>query len=315
MNPVRDAGTTVALARAFRRFRPDAVFVYAVKPVIYGSLAARLARVPLRVAMITGTGSAFGGGGSRKRRLVSWLVRRLYRLGLAGVHVVFFQNPDDERLFRSLGLVGRGGQRILRVGGSGVDLSKYSPVPLPTGPLTFLLIGRVIRDKGVAEYVEAAKRVRLVHPEVRVQLLGPLDSNPTAISKEELDGWVASGAIEYLGRTPDVRPNLAAAHVCVLPSYGEGMPRSVLEAMAMARPVITTDVPGCRETVVAERNGYLVPVRDAGALADAMIKLVEAPERLEAMGLEGRKLAEERFDVREVNRTIVEAMGLVAGPA
>jgi glycosyltransferase involved in cell wall biosynthesis len=315
MNPVRDAGTTVALARAFRRFRPDAVFVYAVKPVIYGSVAARLARVPLRVAMITGTGSAFGGGGSRKRRLVSWLVRRLYRLGLAGVHVVFFQNPDDERLFRSLGLVGRGGQRILRVGGSGVDLSKYSPVPLPTGPLTFLLIGRVIRDKGVAEYVEAAKRVRLVHPEVRVQLLGPLDSNPTAISKEELDGWVASGAIEYLGRTPDVRPNLAAAHVCVLPSYGEGMPRSVLEAMAMARPVITTDVPGCRETVVAERNGYLVPVRDAGALADAMIKLVEAPERLEAMGLEGRKLAEERFDVREVNRTIVEAMGLVAGPA
>ena len=133
------------------------------------------------------------------------------------------------------------------MGGSGVDLSKYSPVPLPGGPVTFLLIGRIIRDKGVAEYVEAAKRVRLVHPDARFELLGPLDTNPTAISKEELDGWVASGAIEYLGRTPDVRPNLAAAHVCVLPSYGEGMPRSVLEAMAMARPVITTDVPGCRE--------------------------------------------------------------------
>ena len=316
MNPVRDAGTTVALARAFRRFRPDAVFVYAVKPVIYGSLAARLARVPLRVAMITGTGSAFAGGGSRKRRLVSWLVRRLYWLGLAGVHVVFFQNPDDERLFRSLGIVGRRGQRILRVGGSGVDLAKYSPVPLPDGPVTFLLIGRVIRDKGVAEFVEAAGRVRSVHPEARFQLLGPLDSNPTAISKEELDGWVASGAIAYLGRTPDVRPNLAAAHVCVLPSYGEGMPRSVLEAMAMARPVITTDVPGCRETVVPERNGYLVPVRDAGALADAMIRLAEAPpERLTAMGAEGRKLAEERFDVRVVNRTIVEAMGLLPDPA
>ena len=316
MNPIRDAMTAIALARAFRRFRPDAVFVYAVKPVIYGSLAARLARVPLRVAMITGTGSAFLGGGGRKRRLVSWLVRRLYGLGLAGVHVVFFQNPDDERLFRSLGLVGRRGQRILRVGGSGVDLSKYSPVPLPDGPVTFLLIGRVIRDKGVAEYVEAAKRVRLVHPEARFELLGPLDSNPTAISKEELDGWVASGAIEYLGRTPDVRPNLAAAHVCVLPSYGEGMPRSVLEAMAMARPVITTDVPGCRETVVPERNGYLVPVRDAVALADAMIRLIEAPPgRLEAMGAEGRTLAEERFDVRVVNRTIVEAMGLLPDPA
>jgi glycosyltransferase involved in cell wall biosynthesis len=182
--------------------------------------------------------------------------------------------------------------------------------------VTFLLIGRVIRDKGVAEFVDAAKRVRLVHPEARFQLLGPLDSNPTAISQEELDGWVASGAIEYLGRTPDVRPNLAAAHVCVLPSYGEGMPRSVLEAMAMARPVITTDVPGCRETVVPERNGYLVPVRDAGALADAMIRLAEAsPERLAAMGAEGRKLAEERFDVRVVNRTIVEAMGLLPDPA
>ena len=316
MNPVRDAMTAIALARAFRRFRPDAVFVYAVKPVIYGSLAARLARVPLRVAMITGTGSAFLGGGSRMRRLVSWLVRRLYWLGLAGVHIVFFQNPDDERLFRSLGLVGRRGQRILRVGGSGVDLSKYSPVPLPDGPVTFLLIGRIIRDKGVAEYVEAAKRVRLAHPEARFELLGPLDTNPTAISKEELDGWVASGAIEYLGRTPDVRPNLAAAHVCVLPSYGEGMPRSVLEAMAMARPVITTDVPGCRETVVPERNGYLVPVRDPGALAEAMIRLIEAPPgRLDAMGAEGRKLAEERFDVRVVNRTIVEAMGLLPGPA
>jgi glycosyltransferase involved in cell wall biosynthesis len=312
MNPVRDAGTVVALARAFRAFRPDAVFVYAVKPVIYGSLAARLAGVPIRVAMITGTGSAFSSGGGRKGRLVSWLVRRLYWAGLAGVHVVFFQNPDDERLFRSLGLVGRRRQRILRVGGSGVDLARFSPTPLPTGPMTFLLIGRVIRDKGVAEYVEAATIVKKVHPEARFQLLGPLDVNPSAISKEELDAWVATGAIEYLGRTPDVRPNLELAHVCVLPSYGEGMPRSVLEAMAMARPVIVTDVPGCRETVVEGRNGYLVPVRDAAALADAMLRLIDAPERLAGMGLESRRLAEERFDVHVVNRTIVEAMGLVA---
>ena len=310
MNPLRDAGTVVALARAFRAYRPDAVFVYAVKPVIYGSLAARLAGVRLRAAMITGTGSAFSGGSSRKRRIVSWLVRRLYWAGLAGVHVVFFQNPDDERLFRSLGLVGRRGQRIVRVGGSGVDLARFTPTPLPAGPMTFLLIGRVIRDKGVAEYVEAARLVREVHPEARFQLLGPLDVNPSAISKEELDSWVATGVIEYLGRTPDVRPNLALAHVCVLPSYGEGMPRSVLEAMAMARPVVVTDVPGCRETVVPGRNGYLVPVRDSAALADVMIRLIEEPERLAEMGREGRKLAEERFDVREVNRTIVEAMGL-----
>lgn len=315
MNPIRDAVTVVALARALRAYRPDAVFVYAVKPVIYGSMAARLAGVRLRVAMITGTGSAFSGGGSRKRRLVSWLVKRLYWAGLAGVHVVFFQNPDDERLFRSLGLVGRRKQRIERVGGSGVDLTRFAPVPLPDGPMTFLLIGRVIRDKGVAEYVEAARQVRKAHPEARFQLLGPLDVNPTAISKDELDGWVASGDIEYLGRTPDVRPNLALAHVCVLPSYGEGMPRSVLEAMAMARPVIVTDVPGCRETVVPGRNGLIVPVRDPAALADAMTRLIEEPGRLAEMGRESRRLAEERFDVVAVNRAIVEAMGLAPATA
>lgn len=315
MNPVRDAATMVALARTFRAYRPDAVFAYAVKPVIYGSLAARLAGVRLRAAMITGTGSAFSGGAGWKRRLVSWLVRRLYWIGLAGVHVVFFQNPDDERLFRSLGLVGRRGQRILRVGGSGVDLTSFTPIPLPDGPMTFLLIGRVIRDKGVAEYVEAARRVRLVRPEARFQLLGPLDVNPTAIPRAEIDRWVASGVIEYLGSTPDVRPTLALAHVCVLPSYGEGMPRSILEAMAMARPAIVTDVPGCRETVVQGRNGYLVPVRDAGALAEAMIRLIDEPGRLAEMGRQGRLLAEERFDVRAVNRMIVEAMGLRSASA
>ena len=249
--------------------------------------------------MITGTGSAFSGGDSRKRRLVSWLVRRLYWAGLAGVHVVFFQNPDDERLFRSLGHrrpaapAHPAGRRIGRGPGPLQPRCRCRP-----GRLTFLLIGRVIRDKGVAEYVEAARRVREVHPEARFQLLGPLDVNPTAISREELDGWVATGAIEYLGRTPDVRPEPRLAHVCVLPSYGEGMPRSVLEAMAMARPVITTDVPGCRETVVPGRNGFLVPARDPVALADAMLRLIEEPDLLAPMGLEGRRLAEERFDVR-----------------
>jgi glycosyltransferase involved in cell wall biosynthesis len=310
LNPVRDAATVIALARAFRAYRPDVVFVYAVKPVIYGSLAARLAGVRLRVAMITGTGSAFSGGRGRSRRVLSWLVRRLYGAALAGVHVVFFQNPDDERLFRSLGLVGHRGQRIVRVGGSGVDLTRFSPTPLPPGPVTFLLIGRVIRDKGVAEYVEAARRVRLVRPDARFQLLGPLDTNPSAISSQELDAWVAAGAIEYSGWTADVRPNLAAAHVCVLPSYGEGMPRSVLEAMAMGRPVLTTDVPGCRETVVPGRNGLLVPARDPVALEQAMLQFIDMPDRLAEMGLESRRLAEERFDVRAVNRTILEAMGL-----
>ncbi|MEA2607584.1 MAG: hypothetical protein QOI00_2341 [Chloroflexota bacterium] len=309
-NPLRDAATVAWLVRLFRGLRPDVVFVYAAKPVIYGSFAARLAGVPLRVAMITGVGSALGGGIGARRRALAWLLRQLYRAALAGTDVVFFQNPDDEGLFRELGLVGRKGQRIVRVGGSGVDLDRFSPAPLSSGPVTFLMIGRLIRDKGLAEYAEAALRVRAVRPSTRFQLLGSLDPNPSGISSAELDAMIAMGAIEYLGSTRDVRPFLANAHVGVLPSYGEGMPRSILEAMAMARPVLTTDVPGCRETVVSGVNGFLVPARDASALADAMVELVDRADELAEMGRASRKIAEERFDVRIVNRTILGAIGL-----
>jgi glycosyltransferase involved in cell wall biosynthesis len=172
------------------------------------------------------------------------------------------------------------------------------------------MIGRLIRDKGVGEYVEAARRVRRANPGARFQLLGALDQNPSAISPRQLEAWREEGAVEYLGTTSDVRPFLARAHVLVLPSYHEGMPRSVLEAMAMGRAVLTTDVPGCRETVEGERNGLLVPARDAGALADGMLKMIADPGRLESMGREGRRIAEERFDVHTVNRTILGAMGL-----
>ena len=258
MNPLHDVTTVVSLTRAFREFRADVVLVYAAKPVVYGLIAARLARVRLRVALITGVGSALAGGPGVRRRTLSMLLRSLYAVGLRQAQLVFFQNPDDERLFRSLGLV-RNHHRVVRVNGSGVDLARFSLVPLPPPPVTFLMIGRLIRDKGVGEYVEAARRVRHAHPEVRIQLLGALDLNPSRISAQELEAWRAEGAIEYLGSTSDVRPFLSRAHVCVLPSYGEGMPRSVLEAMAMGRAVLTTDVPGCRETVEDGRNGFLVP--------------------------------------------------------
>jgi glycosyltransferase involved in cell wall biosynthesis len=308
-SPIRDFGTVISLTRTFRRVRPDAVLVYAAKPVIYGSIAARLAGVPMRAAMITGVGSALGAGSGPRKRALSWLMRRLYKVGLSGVHVLFFQNPDDEQFFRSAGLVGPR-TRVLRVGGSGVDLVQFALEPLPPAPITFLMIGRLIRDKGVCEYVDAARLVRRAHPEVRFQLLGPLDSNPSAIPFRQLDAWREEGTVEYLGTVTDVRSSLSRSHVLVLPSYGEGMPRSVLEAMAMGRPVLTTDVPGCRETVEGGRNGYLVPPRDAAALADAMVRMLAEPERLEKMGHESRAIAEERFDVHSVNRAILGAMGL-----
>jgi glycosyltransferase involved in cell wall biosynthesis len=309
-NPVEDVGTVVRLARAFRRFRPDAVLVYGAKPVIYGSIAARIVGVRLRTAMITGVGSALAGGSGLQRRALAPLLRGLYAIGLRGTHIVFFQNPDDEQLFRSLGLIGDK-QRVVRINGSGVDLVHFARTPMPSSPpVTFLLIGRLLRDKGIHEYVEAAQRVRGQHPDARFELLGSLDSNPSAISATEVEAWREEGAIDYLGSTTDVRPFLARAHVCVLPSYGEGMPRSVLEAMSMGRAIITTNAPGCRETVEEGRNGLLVAPRDAVALADAMLQLLAAPERLEAMGQRSREIAEERFDVHAVNRTILGAMGL-----
>jgi glycosyltransferase involved in cell wall biosynthesis len=309
LNPVRDIAAVVALARIFRERRADAVLVYAAKPVVFGSIAARLAGVPMRAAMITGVGSALGGGSGLRRRILAALLRNLYSFALRQARLVFFQNPDDEHLFRSTGLVGPRA-RIVRINGSGVDLARFSLEPLPPPPVTFLMMGRLIRDKGLSEYVEAARRVCRIHPEARFQLLGPLDSNPSAISSRDLEAWGREGAIEYLGTTPDVRPFLAGAHVCVLPSYGEGMPRSLLEGMAMGRAVLTTDVPGCRETVDGGRNGLLVPARDAAALTEGMLEMIADPGRLEQMGRESRAIAEERFDVHSVNRRILGAMGL-----
>jgi glycosyltransferase involved in cell wall biosynthesis len=309
LDPLRDIATLTSLVRAMRRSRADVVFVYAAKPVVYGLIAARLAGVPLRVAMITGAGSAFGGGRGFRRRLLSWLVRELYRVALHQAHIVFFHNPDDERLFRSLGLVGAR-HDVVRINGSGIDLDYFSVVPLPSEPITFLMMARLIRDKGVREYVEAARQVRAIYPHARFQLLGSLDSNPSAISPAQLEAWQREGAIEYLGSTSDVRPFLARAHICVLPSYGEGMPRSVLEALAMGRPVLTTDVPGCRETVEPGRNGFLVAAGDADALARAMLQMLAEPGDVARMGRQSRLIAEERFNVHDVNRTILVAMGI-----
>jgi len=309
-NPLRDVVSVLSMARTFRRFRADVVLSYAAKPVIYGSIAAWLAGVRLRTALITGVGSAFSGGTGLRRRSLSRLLRSLYAVALDHVHVVFFQNPDDERLFRSTGLVGDR-HRVLIVNGSGVDLERFSAAPLPQPPVTFLMVSRLLREKGIAEYAEAARRVHRAHPDVRIQLLGALDPNPSGISARELDALRDEGSVEYLGTTSDVRPFLARAHVCVLPSYyGEGVPRSVLEAMAMGRAVLTTDVPGCRETVQEGRNGYLIPARDPAALADGMLRLLAEPARLERMGRESRVIAEERFDVHAVNSALLSAMGL-----
>lgn len=308
-NPLADTGTLVALYRLMRTLRPDAVLPYTIKPVIYGTLAAWLARVPRRFALVTGLGYAFTG---ERKGVVQWLVRLLYAVALAWATKVFFQNPDDERLFRQIGILPARVPSVV-VNGSGVDVSAFALAALPLEPPSFLLIARLLGDKGVREYANAARRVKQAHPQARFLLVGWFDENPDAIRQDELDEWMETGVVEFLGKLSDVRPAIAAATVYVLPSYREGTPRTVLEALAMGRPVITTDAPGCRETVVDGENGYLVPVKSVDALVGAMTRLIETPGLAARMGACSRRLAVEKYDVHKVNAVMLRELGIVAG--
>jgi glycosyltransferase involved in cell wall biosynthesis len=306
-NPVADLRTLLALRRLMRRIRPDAVLGYTIKPVIYGSLAAWLVGVPRRFVLITGLGYAFQGEGNRG--LLRRLVQGLYGWALSRVHLVFFQNPDDQALFLQRDILKPCTPSFV-VNGSGVDVSSFAVAPIPAGPTQFLLIARLMGDKGVREYAKAARELKLTHPEARCALAGWIDSNPNSITQAELDSWTAEGSIEFLGRLEDVRPAIADCSVYVLPSYREGTPRTVLEAMAMGRPVITTDAPGCRETVVDGDNGYLVPVQSAEALLVAMRRFVDDPLLAKTMGARARQVAEEKYDVHKVNAVMLEKMNI-----
>ena len=306
-NPLADLQTFWALWRVMRRVRPHYVMGYTIKPVIYGSIAAWLAGVPRRFALVTGLGYAFQGEGQRGR--LQALVQRLYALALSRANKVFFQNPDDELLFRLRGILATGTPSCV-VNGSGVDVSSFRVAPLPLGPPRFLLMARLLGDKGVREYAQAAGRVCAVHPGVRFALVGWIDSNPNAITQAELDTWINEGSVEFLGRLADVRPAIADSNVYVLPSYREGTPRTVLEAMAMGRAVITTDAPGCRETVVDGDNGFLVPVKSVDALEQAMLKFIHDPALAVRMGHRARQVAEDKYDVHKVNAVMLREMGI-----
>lgn len=309
MNPFSDLRALSDLYKLFKKLKPDVVLGYTIKPVIYGTLAAWFARVPKSYALITGLGYAFTGEARGKRGFVKAMARFLYALALSRADKVFFQNPDDEMLFRELRLLEPSAISLV-VNGSGVDVACFDLVPLPNESLRFLLIARMLGDKGIREYVAAARQVRSFHPEVEFHLVGGLDPNPDGISEEEVKNWHNEGSVVWHGPLADVRPAIAAAHVYVLPSYREGTPRTVLEAMAMGRPVITTDAPGCRETVVDGDNGYLVPVRSVDLLVEAMLRFVERPELVSTMGARARQVAEEKYDVHKVNAVMLKAMGL-----
>ena len=309
MNPLRDVRFIFNFARFLRTDPPDIFLGYNIKPVIYGSLAARRARVPRIFSLMSGLGYAFTEGNARQR-LVGRVARSLYRLTLPHSAAVFFQNPDDLKLFLDLGLL-HDSRRAVRINGSGVDLDVFSAAPVFSQPLVFLFVARLLREKGVLEYIEAARRLKDRYPNVHFQLLGRYDTNPSAIKAEQVESWQRNGFVEYLGAATDVRPFLANSSVFVLPSYyREGIPMSVLEAMATGRPIVTTDVPGCRETVVEGENGFLVPARNVAALSTAMERLIRSPDLLAPMGRRSREIAVELFDVKKVNAVILKTMGL-----
>ena len=309
LNPLADLLTVWSIWKVIREVRPQAMLAYTVKPVIFGGIAAALARVPRRCAWITGLGFAFSEGTGLKKRLIRSVMTVLYRVSLRRYNAVLFQNNDDQTLFRELGLVGAQ-QRVEVTAGSGIDTERYQVTDLPTAPV-FLMAARLLRDKGVAEYVRAAALLRARHPEVRCLLAGDLDPGPDSVTQNELEDWQQEGNIEYLGWQSDIRLALAQCRIYVLPSYyREGLPRSILEAMAMGRPVITTEAPGCRDAVEAGKNGLLVPVRDAVALAAAMEVLVLDPGLAQAMGHFGRDLSVSKFEARKVSAQVVAAMGI-----
>ena len=309
-NLIADLRVLFELRRLLRAEQPDVVLAYTIKPVVYGILAARWAGVPRRAAMITGLGFAFAPPAGMRQRITRAAARSLYRAAMACTDTVFFQNPDDEADFRQAGLL-RPAQRIVQTGGSGVNLDRFATLPLPDGPLRFLMIARLLIDKGVREYLQAAALARRERPDLTFHLVGPFDVHPSAVPQAEVDAAVAQGTVVYHGPVADVRPHLADCHVYVLPSYREGTPRSVLEAMAVGRAVITTDAPGCRETVVPGDNGLLVAPQRADALAQAILQIANLPyTEVTRMAARSRALAVSRFDVALVNQHIADALAL-----
>ncbi|MDD2719994.1 MAG: glycosyltransferase family 4 protein [Gallionella sp.] len=307
-NPLMDTILFFRFLRLFWQERPEVFLGYTIKPNIYGSLAAHLTGVAV-INNIAGLGTAFIRDGWLTR-----LVRLLYKVALSGSRHVFFQNNDDLALFVGRGLVAP--DKVSRIPGSGIDLAAFRnqvSKQAQSQSFSFLLVARLLRDKGVGEYVEAARIVRRDNPAVKFQILGFLDAqNPTAVTKAEMSAWVEEGVVEYLGVSDDVRPFLAAADCVVLPSYREGVPRSLLEAAAMAKPIVATDVVGCRDVVTDRVNGLLCKVADAKDLAGKMLEMLHLPycERNQ-MGLAGRAKMEEEFDEAVViNQYITRINGL-----
>lgn len=293
------------LSIQLKRLRVDAVLSYFVKPVIYGGLAARFSRVNCVYSLIEGAGYVYSDGAvSFSRVILKKLVNFLYRLSLGASSRVFLLNADDYRLFVGGGLVD--GRKVTMLPGIGLDLQRFRERCPVIGRVNFSFVGRLLREKGVADFVAAARLIRARYPSVEFTVVGDVDANPDSILREEISQWVAEGGIHWVGRVSDVREWLEKSSVLVYPSYyREGLPRTIQEAMAVGRPIITTDSVGCRESIEDGINGFLVPVRSPQHIAGAMEKFIIDPQLIVRMGRESRRIAEARFDVRKINEKMI----------
>ncbi len=305
LSPIRDLLTLLCLIKHFKSNEANIILAYTIKPVIWGGIAARLYSNNSFYALVTGLGYAFQPGGKLKSVLV-WLVRNLYKTALKRAKAVIFQNRDNMQVFIDEGIVPQ--EKCFLVNGSGVDLSHFEKEPLPNNP-RFLLIARLLGDKGIREYAKSAVLVKKEYPNVTFDLVGPEDPSPDGIDISEINELHDKGVINYHGATNDVRPFIKDCSIFVLPSYHEGMPRTVLEAMAMGRPILTTDVPGCRETVINGENGWLVEKANVEQLAERMIWFIENQEQWSIMGNKSHSMANDKFDVHKVNAEILKIMG------
>lgn len=288
--------------RMLRAVKPDIVHLVTIKPVVYGGIASRLLKIRQRVASISGLGYLFIATGLRAS-ILRKAVSLLYRFALRTRDTkVIFQNPDDKQLLISQGIIEP--EQAVMIRGSGVDLTRYQVKPLPEGAPVVMLVARLLIDKGVLEFIEAARRLRQQLPQVRMVLVGDTDDgNPKSVSSTDIATWVEQGIVEHWGYQQDINKTMAQAHIIVLPSYREGLPKSLIEAAACGRAVITTDVPGCRDAITADQTGVLVPVKDAPALAQAIEKLICQPALCLELGRAGRQLAESAFDINAVITT------------
>lgn len=312
LNPFADIASTFELTRKIKQIKPDIVFSYFAKPVIYGSIAAKRAKVPLIIGMLEGLGYTFTEqpyGQSNKTKLIRNIQVWLYRLALPCLDQMIFLNDDDKKDLIDTYHLNVSQTHVL--GGIGLDLSHYPYSPVKNNTVKFLFIGRLLKEKGIFEFIEAIQIVKLKYPNAVFTVLGAIDSqNMGALTQECLDRLIQEQLFEYPGHVNNVQDWITACSVFVLPSYREGVPRSTQEAMAIGRPIITTDVPGCRDTVVDGVNGFLVPKWDAEVLADKMCYFIAHPNQVNVMGLESYKMALEHFDVEKVNKKLFSIMGL-----